>query len=128
MNNAQTHLAERIVLDFAVLAFGGGILTAPFFGAGIAFSFCAACLWLGLNFAALAWLLSAIAGPLKASRWFIFAVACAKIPLSYLILFWLYRLDYMDPVGLTAGLAMLPAVLVFRGLAGWRANMPALKP
>jgi hypothetical protein len=124
MKGEQTHIAERIVLDFAVLAFSGGILSLPFFGQGIAFSFCAGCLWLGLNFAALAWLLSAVAGPLKASRWFIFAVACAKIPLSYLILFWLYRLDYLEPVGLTAGLAMLPAVLIFRGLAEWRAKEP----
>lgn len=128
MKYAQTNIAERVVLDFAVLGFGGGILILPFFGNAIAFSFCAGCLWLGLNFAALAWLLGALSGPRKASRWFIFAVACAKIPLSYLILFWLFRLDFLEPVGLVAGLATLPAVLIFRGLAGRRVVSPESRP
>ena len=68
----------------------------------------------------LAWLLGAATGPTRAPRWFVFALACAKIPASYLILFWLFGLDYLDPMGLATGLAMLPAVLLFRGLAVWR--------
>ena len=116
----RTSILERIVLDFAALAFTGGALCCIFFGLGFGFAFCAANLWLGLNFALLAWLLGAATGPQPAPRWFVFALACAKIPVSYLILFWLFGLDYLDPMGLATGLAMLPAVLVFRGLANWR--------
>lgn len=120
MKPAGTHILERIVSDFAALALIGGALLCIPFGMGFGFSFCAANLWLGLNFAALAWLLGAATGPQHAPRWFVFALACAKIPVSYLILFWLFGLDYLAPMGLATGLAMLPAVLVFRGLSGWR--------
>lgn len=109
-------LVEQVPYDFAALAAGGGALSAFIWGSGTGFSFAAACLWLALNFCLLAWLLGAIATRGRSPRLFIAAVACAKIPLSYLILYWLFRLDYMEPVGLSAGLASLPAVLLFRGL------------
>lgn len=116
------HILERIVSDFAVTGLIGGALCCIPFGLGFGFAFAAGNLWLGLNFALLAWLLGAATGPGRAPRWFIFALACAKIPVSYLILFWLFGLDYLNPMGLASGLAMLPAVLLFRGLADWRVN------
>jgi hypothetical protein len=116
---------EQVPYDFAALATGGGALSALIWGSGIGFSFAAASLWLALNFCLLAWLLGAIATRGRTSRLFIAAVACAKIPLSYLILYWLFRLDYMEPVGLSAGLASLPAVLLFRGLLLRGAGGPA---
>jgi hypothetical protein len=86
--------------------------------AGLAFF--VACAWLALNFSALALLLLAITATERPSRWFIFALACAKLPLSYLLLFWLFTGGAFAPGYLVAGIACLPAVLVFRGVAGAR--------
>lgn len=108
--------APAVVRDFVVLGAAGGAIASVIFGLGYGFSFLAACLWLALNFTALAWLLGALASSERPSRLFILALACAKIPASYLILFWLYRAEYLEPLGLSAGLAVLPVVLLFRGL------------
>ena len=108
--------ATLVVRDFAVVAAGGGVVLSPFLGLGFGFSFAVACLWLALNFSALAWGIGALTSGQRVSRLFIFAVVCAKIPVSYLILFWMYRADYLEPVGLTVGLSTLPVVLFVRGL------------
>jgi hypothetical protein len=44
-------------------------------------------------------------------------LACAKIPLSYAILFWLYQVRFLDKQGLTAGVLSLPVILLVRGIA-----------
>jgi hypothetical protein len=86
--------------------------------AGLAFGL--ACAWWALNFSALALLLLATTATERPNRWFIFALACAKLPLSYLLLFWLFTGGVFEPVYLAAGIASLPAVLVVRGLASAR--------
>jgi hypothetical protein len=80
-------------------------------------SFACGCLWVGSNFLLLSWLLEVIAASRRHSRLFIFLLACAKILASYFVLYWLYQVDYLRPVGLTAGLTALPVVLVWRALA-----------
>ncbi|MCH7471472.1 hypothetical protein IIA79_00770 [bacterium] len=112
----QPAVLERMVMDFAVVGVVGGLGLGIWRGEEFGFSFLAACLWLALNFTALTWLLTAYTSPRRPSGLFIFALACAKIPASYLILFWLYRVEYLEVVGLTVGLVMLPMVLLFRGL------------
>jgi hypothetical protein len=117
-------LPERVVTDFVIVAAAGGVVGAVLLGEGFGFSVAAACLWLALNFSALAWLLAAATSPKRASRLFLFTLACAKIPASYFILYWLYRMEYLEPVGLTIGLSSLPVVILFRGLR-WRPEKKA---
>ncbi len=112
----SSNFTAAVVRDFAVLGAGGGLLGAILFGLGPGCSFLAGCLWLALNFTALSWLLGAVLSGQRHTRWFLLALACAKIPASYLILFWLFRAEYLEPLGLSAGLLALPVVLLFRGL------------
>ena len=120
----------RYSADCLVLGVTGGFVLfawralaeSPAAGLSAGIAYAVACAWLALNFSALALLLLAITARKKASRWFIFALACAKLPASYLLLFWLYTGGVFAPVYLTAGVASLPAVLVWRGLADARAG------
>lgn len=113
--------ATLVVHDLIFIAAVGGVALSLYPGAGFSFSFAAGCLWLALNFSALAWVIGALVSPERPSRLFVFAVVCAKIPASYLILFWMYRADYLEPVGLTVGLSTLPVVIFVRGL--WAARI-----
>ena len=106
--------------DMVVWGVAGGLLTWPFFGEGQAFSVTCGLLWMALNFSLLGWLLESLLGRRESSRVFNFSLACAKIPASYFILYWLYSSEYFEPVGLSAGLAALPAVLLVRALISQR--------
>ena len=117
----MTHWArvpDLIIRDLIIIGLLGGIIAAVWGGEISGWSFLAACLWLALNFSLLAWLLSGFFSGQRPSCLFIFIVVCAKIPASYFLLYWLYRADYLDALGLTAGILVLPVVLVFRGLTG----------
>ena len=104
------------VRDFIIIGITGGVLSGGIWGESFGISVLCGCLWLALNFSALAWLLSAISGPRPVSKLFLFILACAKIPASYLLLYGLYAVEYLDKTGLTVGVATLPVVLLFRGL------------
>lgn len=109
---------ELVVRDLALLAITGGALGWVLFGSRHALSFSCGCLWAALNFGLLSWLIDAAVGEARRhSQLFIFLLACAKIPASYFVLYWLYSVDYLEPVGLSIGLAALPLALVFRALA-----------
>ncbi len=120
----------RYSVDCLLLGLAGGVVIACWralagslaggLSAGLAYA--VACAWLALNFSALALLLLALTAPRRVSRWFIFALACAKLPLSYLLLFWLFTGSALAPVYLMAGIASLPVVLVCRGIADARAG------
>lgn len=99
---------------------GLGLAQGASIGLSAGASYCAACAWLAFNFSALALLLLAISAPERPSRWFIFALACAKLPASYLLLFWLFTGGVFMPVYLVAGMVSLPVVLVVRGMASAR--------
>ena len=105
-----------IVRDLLLVGLMGGFAATWWRGAAGGWSFLLACLWLALNFTLLAWLFESFTGQRRASLLFIFVVACAKIPASYFLLFRLYTADYLDAVGLTAGLLVLPVVLLYRGI------------
>ena len=105
-----------IMRDLVFLGLGGGIIVGILAEEPAGFSLAAACLWLALNFAALSWLICALVTPQRVSRLFIFGLACAKIPASYLILYWLCRAEYLAPVWLAVGFASLPVVLLYRGI------------
>jgi len=108
---------DLVVRDLLAVGFTGGVVAGIFFTETAAVSFLLGCLWLALNFSLLAWILKMFGGDQRPSGSFIFWLACAKIPASYFLLYWLYAVDYLDTAGLTAGLLVLPVVLVFRGLA-----------
>jgi hypothetical protein len=95
-----------VVHDLLLIGLAGGIAGGWWRGEDVGWSFLAACLWLSLNFT----------GSKRAPALFIFVVACAKIPASYFLLYRLYTADYLDVVGLTAGLLVLPVVLLYRGM------------
>jgi hypothetical protein len=109
---------DLIIRDLVLVGFAGGVIAALIGGEIAGWSFMAACLWLALNFSLLAWLLGGFFGGQRPSCLFIIILVCAKIPASYFLLYWLYRADYLDVLGLTAGILVLPVVLVFRGLTG----------
>lgn len=118
----------RYSADCLWLGLAGGVILgawlalaqSPAAGLGAGLAYAVACAWLALNFSALALLLLAITAPKRPSRWFIFALACAKLPISYLLLFWLFTGSSLAPVYLVAGIASLPVVLVCRGIADAR--------
>jgi hypothetical protein len=107
---------QHLIRDYALLAvvagLGFGFWRGEAFGASVA----AGCLWLALNMALLGWVMGAVLQPAGSSRLLVFALACAKIPAAYLLLYWLFSLDCLEPMGLAAGLAMLPVAIVFSGL------------
>lgn len=113
-------VVDRVVLDLLLLGLAGGLIAGIWRGETVGWSLLAGCLWMALNFTLLAWLLGGFMGSGRPSCLFIFVMACAKIPAAYLLLYWLYRADYLDALGLTAGLLVFPLVLVYRGLAQGR--------
>jgi len=116
MSTSVGRFVWLVMRDQALLALGGGIIVGIFAGETAGFSLAAAGIWLALNFAALSWLISAVITPQRVSRLFIFGLACAKIPASYLILYWLCRAEYFAPTWLAVGFASLPVVLLYRGI------------
>lgn len=101
-----------------MLGAAGAALGWAAFGTVHGLSFLCGCLWVALNFSLLSWLIeAALSDAHGRSQLFIFLLACAKIPASYFVLYWLYSVEYLEPVGLSIGLAALPVALVFRALA-----------
>jgi len=111
-----TPFIRLVVRDSLVAGALIAVAMTLFPGEGQAFSFFAGCAWAVLNFTLLALLLVSLSSRKKANRLFTFVLACAKIPASYYLLYWLYRAEYLEPVSLTAGITLLPVVLLFRGL------------
>lgn len=118
--SGRLSVTDYIVRDMLLLGVAGGIVAGIWRGETTGWSFLAACLWMALNFGLLSWLLSGFMAGRRPSCLFIFIMACAKIPAAYFLLYWLYRVDYLNALGLTAGLLVFPLVLVYRGLARGR--------
>lgn len=86
-------------------------------GAGIL----ASGLWNLLNFCAL-WMVFKLVFSNNPYRiFFTLPVVCIKIPLLYFLVVELFRLNLFDRLGLTLGLAVLPAVFLFLALVNHRA-------
>lgn len=117
MNRWQT-LSDLVVRDLVIIGLAGGLAGGLWRTETFGWSVLAACLWLALNFSLLAWLLGGYGAENRPPCLFVIIVACAKIPASYFLLYWLYRADYLDAWGLTAGMLVLPVVLLVRGLTG----------
>lgn len=109
--------SRLLVRDYALLGLAGALIGSLAGYEALAFSFGAGCLWLALNTILLSWLMGAFLRLEGRSRTFIFALSCAKIPAAYLLLYWLFTRDYLEPMGLAAGLITLPVVIVVRGLS-----------
>lgn len=108
--------SRLLIRDYILLGLAGGLVLGLWRGEGWGAGFAAACFWLGLNTAILTWLLGALLAPGKPQRLFVFLIACAKIPAAYLLLFWLFSRDFLEPIGLAAGVATLPVVILAQGL------------
>lgn len=119
--------ATKVVRDCLIAAIAISLAMLIYPGQGQAFSLLAGGIWVCINFYLLAMLTASILSGKGQGKLFIFMLACAKIPASYYLLFWLCRVHYMEPVGLTAGISLLPVVLLFRGLlaAGRAGNSKA---
>jgi hypothetical protein len=109
-------LAWVAALGAVVVAVAGSVWFEPVVALGAAVSFAAGTVWGALNFAVLGWLVVLVAAGTKGRKLFIFALACAKIPALYLVLYLLYRWEQLSSLWLTAGLVAMPAVLVATGL------------
>ncbi len=109
--------SRLLIRDYLALGLAAALLGSIVGYEALAISFGAGCIWVGINTALLAWLLGAMLRLQGRSRTFIFLLSCAKIPAAYLLLYWLFTRDYLEPMGLAAGLITLPVVIVVRGLS-----------
>jgi hypothetical protein len=116
--NRWQAVPDLVIRDLVLIGLLGALPAGLWRGESTGWSFLAACLWVALNFSLLAWLLNAAFSGRRPSCLFVITLVCAKIPASYFLLYWLYRADYLDALGLTAGILVLPVVLLYRGLAG----------
>lgn len=116
MDNIEqfTRLAAR---DAALLGLGGCLLGWLLFSEIIGWSFLAGCLWMALNLILMGWLIGALTAAKRPGGLTILLLECAKIPAAYLLLYWLCTRKFFEPIGLVAGLATLPVVILLRGLA-----------
>jgi hypothetical protein len=110
-----TRLSAR---DTVILGLTGGLICGLAVSEWTGWSFLAGCLWMALNLILLGWLIGALTAPKRTRGLTIFLLECAKIPLAYLLLFWLCTRKFIEPIGLAAGIATLPVVVLLRGLAG----------
>lgn len=112
----STAMTLRTVRDLALLGLGGAIIAGIWLGEATGSSFLLACLWAASNLAVLSLFISTIIAQKSPAGLLVFILVCAKIPASYLILYWLLSADFTDMTGLVAGLVAFPAVLIVRGL------------
>lgn len=107
---------RHVVLDMSVLALISGVVgwLAVDWQSGI--SVAIGCIWVATNFLLLSWLIGMVVALKQAPKLFIFLVACAKLPASYFLLWWLYQITHFEPLGITIGICLLPPVLLARGL------------
>ena len=110
------NLIKLTIRDCIVLGLFGGLVFIVLGHEVSGVSFACGALWTALNFCLLGWMIGAVLHAKGQPKLFIFVLACAKIPASYYLLYWLYQTEYLEPIGLTAGLSLLPVVLLFRGL------------
>ena len=120
--NSLSGLTRKLALDFALLGIAGGVALGLWRGPSFGAAFALSCLWLGLNVVLLALLIAELSTPKRRRGLLAFSLACAKLPAAYLLLFWLFTREYLDTMGLVAGLTTLPVVVVLRGLAELRAT------
>jgi hypothetical protein len=106
----------RTVRDLALLGLAGALIGGIWLGEASGTSFLLACLWAASNLALLSLFISTMIAQKTPARLLVFILVCAKIPASYLILYWLLSADFTDMTGLVAGLVAFPAVLIVRGL------------
>jgi hypothetical protein len=104
--------------DAVILGLAGCLLLVLLGREWTGWSFLAGCLWMGLNLLMLGWLIGALVSRKRAGGHVLLLMECAKIPLAYLLLFWLCTRKFVEPMGLAAGIATLPLVILLRGLAG----------
>ncbi len=112
----STKLTMRVVRDLALLGLIGGISLSFAWSEAAGSSFLLACLWAASNLALLSLFISSLIAQKSPGKLLVFILVCAKIPASYLILYWLLAADFTDVNGLVAGLVAFPVVLIVRGL------------
>jgi len=92
-------------------------------GGSLALSYLVGSVWMMLNFAALAYLLSLLTAHKVRLRLFIFVVVYAKIAAIYVVLYLLFRTNWFDHLGLVAGISTLLMVVLFKALGyAWFAS------
>ena len=102
--------------DIGLLGLGGALVALAAADEALAFSLLCGALWAAANLLALSWLLYLVVQGKRSRRLFIFPIACAKLPASYFLLWWLIRVDYTEPLGVAIGICLMPPVLLARGL------------
>lgn len=118
--NQTVEFTLQVARDTAFAGLAAGIIALVFTSEGLALSVVCGSFWMATNFLALGLLLILVLTGKQVPRLFIFPVACAKLPASYFLLWWLIRADYLEPLGVAIGICLMPPVLVVRGLALFR--------
>jgi len=111
---------RHATLYFLTLAVLGGAIATILYGSRVGVSFALGCGWLALNIVLLGLLILAVSDPQRPRKLLATLLACAKIPLAYILLLWLLSRDFITPAGIIAALAALPVVLVAAGLTAGR--------
>jgi len=107
---------RRIIIATAWFSVLVGFALWSKWGGRLALSYVTGSAWMMLNFWALAYALGLLTAYRVRNRWFIFAVVYAKIGMIYLILYWLFRVNWFDHLGLVAGITTLLMVILFKAL------------
>lgn len=80
----------------------------------VAVSYLIGSAWMTANFILLAWLLKLMTTRFRPKPWFIFFVFCAKILIVFAVLYWIFQLRQLNPLGLVAGITTLLVVVLLK--------------
>lgn len=80
----------------------------------VAISYLIGSAWMTANFILLAWLLMLLTTRFRPKTWFIFAVFCAKILVVFAVLYWIFQIRQLNPLGLVAGITTLLVVVLLK--------------
>jgi hypothetical protein len=105
---------RRIVISTLWFSAALAVAAYGYFGFWPAVSYLVGSAWMTANFVLLAWLLTLMTTRFRPSLWFILFVFCAKILIVFAVLYWIFQLRQLNPLGLVAGITTLLVVVLLK--------------
>lgn len=105
---------RRIVVSTIWFSAAVTLAAYAYFGFWPAVSYLIGGAWMTANFILLAWLLRLMTTRFRPSLWFILFVFCAKILIVFAVLYWIFQIRQLNPLGLVAGITTLLVVILLK--------------
>ncbi len=105
---------RRIAVSTLWFSLVVGVAAYAYFGLWPAVSYLIGGAWMTANFLLLAWLLKLLTTRFRPNLWFILSVLCAKILVVFAVLYWIFQLRQLNPLGLVAGITTLLVVILLK--------------